>query len=728
MAAPRVLWRGVRWLGLALVVGGLLALIVVAALVRFTPLPAPAVPNASEIYDSKGHLVTRIFEQNRVEIPISEMPLALQQAVVAVEDPSFYSHHGIVPTAIIRALWHDLRAGGVVEGGSTLTQQLAKNLYLTQQRTVVRKVREAVLTLKLEASYSKDEILAMYLNTSFLGGSVYGVEMASQTYFGKPAKDMTLAESALIAGMLRGPSYYDPHQNLDATLKRRDFVLDRMVDQGYITPIQAATAKTEPVKLARQSPPTGVNNYFLQYVVRQLQEHDPDVARQLLSGGFRIDTTYDPEMQRAAEEALAASLPPAPANSTDVPQPEGALAAIDPRTGEILALVGGRDFARTPYDRATQARRQPGSAFKPFLYAAVLDTRRYTAASLQTSEPTDFPVGPGQPPWRPTNWEPGHPYANKAMGIREAIRVSDNIVAAKWAQAIGPHQLAVTAHNLGIDSPLREYLTLALGTSEVSPLEMARAYAPFANGGLRVEPTAILKVTDRQGRVLVDNRPQVQRVLDERVAYILTDIMGEVVRPGGTAGQVEGMIGDRPAAGKSGTTEHNSDAWFVGYTPDLVAAVWLGNDDPKVPFGMGGRDAAPVWARFVSKALSGRPFSDFQRPAGITDIDVCAPSGLLPNITCPIVHELFIAGTEPTQVDTRFYWPTLPGLPKIPLPGTPNVPELPGVPGLQPGVPGVPRLPPGFVPSLPPATHGTEAGTFTGPQLPPVHGPPWPPR
>ena len=276
----RRLWLpALRWLGLVVVASGLVALIAVAALVRLIPLPAPDVPNASEIYDSKGHLITRVFEQNRVEIPISEMPRSLQQAVVAVEDQRFYSHRGIVPTAILRALWHNLRAGEVVEGGSTLTQQLAKNLYLTQQRTVTRKLREAILTLKLEATYSKDEILAMYLNTSFLGGSIYGVEVAAQTYFGKPAKELTLAESATIGGMLRAPSYYDPLTNPEEVRLRRNFVLDRMAELGYITTAEAGSARAEPLKLAPPNTPAGIQNYFMQYVITQLRERYPTGAR-----------------------------------------------------------------------------------------------------------------------------------------------------------------------------------------------------------------------------------------------------------------------------------------------------------------------------------------------------------------------------------------------------------------------------------------------------------------
>lgn len=716
------------------VAGLLLILMAGCGATLSAPLPAPDVPSASEIYDASGRLLSRLFVENRTEVPLRSIPVFVRQAIVAIEDQHFYSHHGIEPSAIIRAAWRNLRARRVVEGGSTLTQQLAKNLYLSQQQTWLRKVREAILTLKLEANYSKDEILTMYLNTIYLGEGAYGIETAAQTYYGKPVSEVTLPEGAMLVGLARGPSLYDPVLNPQVALQRRNQVLDRMAELNYITPAEAAQGKAAPLGIVPRKPQAGAAPYFVQYVIQELRDRYPDVGRELLSGGYRVETTLDPTVQKAAEDAMATGLPAGARDKTGVTQPQGALSAVDPNTGAVLALVGGRDFKESPYNRAVQAKRQPGSSFKPFLYAAVIDSRRYSAASVQTSEPTDFPAGAGKPPWHPINWEPGHPYANKPIGVREAVRVSDNIVAAKWMQKIGPNRVAALAHSMGISSALGTDLTLSLGTSEVAPIEMARGFAPFANGGMRVELMAIRRVIDRSGRVVVDNRPSLARVLDERVAYIMTDIMRDVVRPGGTAGQVGGMLGGRPAAGKSGTTEHNSDAWFVGFTPDIVAAVWLGNDNPAVPFGMGGRDAAPVWARFVRGALAGKPYTEFSRPPGVATVEICTPSGLLPNLTCPISSELFITGTEPTATDSKFYWPSVPGVPKLPFPTpspsapigppvlgppgpTPESPAGPPVPDSKPPVPDVkppvPDIKPLPVPNLP------------GPPIirPPIHQP-----
>ncbi|BDG61810.1 transglycosylase domain-containing protein [Caldinitratiruptor microaerophilus] len=681
---------GVAALVLLLLVLAVLAAgaVTVAAAVALTPLPPPELPRATEFYDVKGRLIGRRFHQNRVEVPLTELPPYLVQAVLAAEDERFYQHRGIDVRGLLRAAYRNLRARRVVEGGSTITQQLARNLYLGRERTVARKLREAVYALKLETVYSKDEILELYLNTIYLGQGAYGVEVAAQTYFSKHARELTLPEAALLAGLPRGPELYNPILHPEAAEARRAEVLDRMVATGVLPPAQATAARQAPLGVRPPPPaPAGVD-FFLDHVIDEIRRSYPAIADRLPQGGYRIDTTLDLDVQAAAARALADGLPAPVPDARGVPQPQAALVALDPRTGAIRAMIGGRDYRTSSFNRAVQAPRQPGSAFKPFLYATLLSTRYYTAASTQVCEPVQFPGGAGRPPWEPADFDPRQPYHNRPLGVREAIRVSDNVVAARWMDALGPERVIDTARRLGITSPLRPDLTLALGTSEVTVLEMARAFAAFANGGLRVDPHAVVRITDPTGRVLAEPSHPPARVLEEGVAYILTDLMREVVRPGGTAGHVAPILGGRPAAGKTGTTDEARDAWMVGYTPDLVAAVWVGSDDPGAAPGRltGPRVAAPIWANFLSRALAGRPPTPFVPPEGVVTARICADSGLLAVPGCPAADELFLSGTEPTTYDPRWLGtpPPMPGEPVVP--GEPIVPPEPVPPG-RPGAP-----------------------------------------
>lgn len=709
----RPIWRLAAGLFKLLLVLPVLALLAVAVAVSVTPLPPPELPEATEIYDAQGALITRLFRENRIEVPLASVPQQLRQAVIAAEDERFYQHRGLDPRGVLRAAWRNLRARKIVEGGSTITQQLARNLYLTHERTWWRKAQEAILTLKLEASYAKDELLELYLNTIYLGQGAYGFEVASQTYFDKSVGELSLAEAALLAGLPRGPELYNPVTNPNGALERRSTVLRRMVEVGYLDPAAAAAAEAEPLALATPRGLGGEAAYFVAYIQEYIARHHPGIARDLRAGGYKIYTTLDMDVQRAAHAALTGGLPTGAADGRGVLQPQGALVAMDPRTGAILALLGGRDYANSSYNRAVDARRQPGSAFKPFLYATLLGTQYFTAASTQACEYVEFPGGRGERPWRPTDFDPRNPYHNHTMGMREAIRISDNVVAARWMNIIKPDRVAEQAERLGISSPLTRDLTLALGTSEVSVLEMTRAFAAFANGGYRAEPLAILRITDPHGTVLVENRPRAVKVLDERVGYILTDLMREVIRPGGTAGQLAWRLDRRPAAGKTGTTENAHDAWFVGYTPDLVAAVWSGNDDPSQPLPgnlTGSSLAAPIWADFINGALAGRPKTEFDRPPGLVEAEICADSGLLATPFCDSITELFVAGTQPKQLDPRvpLWEPDMPGVPADPY--VPDLP-LPGEPGPVPRPPRpLPEPPPGGPPPGQPAPGEPEAG------------------
>lgn len=636
---------GARWR--SIVFAAVATILVAFALVRVFPVPGKQV--GSVFYDIRGEAITSTVAGNRIEVPLSAISPRLREAVIAVEDERFYRHPGIDPIGIARALVRNIRAGRIVEGGSTITQQLAKNMFLPPERTIGRKVAELFLTFYLELKFSKDEILERYLNLVYLGHGAYGVEAGARLYFGKSARDVSLGEAAMLAGLTRGPFYYSPYRDMQAALDRRRVVLDRMVSAGYITRAQAREAAREPPRLVglgtreiRAAP------YFVDYVMEEVLRRLGDSGNLLYSGGLKVYTTLDMSMQRAAEKAFGAGLdaltPETPAGP--VVQPQGALVAIDPRNGHVRVLIGGRSFHETQFNRATQARRQPGSAFKPFFYAAALDSG-FTAATTLTCEPLTF-------------WSAGTPYAPTDYGrfeyhfrmltLREALVVSCNVVSVHLASIIGPEKGAEYARRLGIKSPLRPHLSLVLGTSEVTPLEMAAAFAPFANGGKRVEPMFIVSVKDRRGRELLRNRPRVSQVLDPRTAFIVTDILKQVISKWGTAANIADKVA-RPAAGKTGSTQNYTDAWFVGYTPDLVCSVYAGYDDPATPLGRsGGAAAAPIWADFMREALADRPPATFRRPPGIVSREICHETGCLATPACPSTRwEIFKAEAVPTE-------------------------------------------------------------------------------
>ncbi|MEW6398820.1 MAG: PBP1A family penicillin-binding protein, partial [Bacillota bacterium] len=697
-------------------VAGLAVLVLGAALA--VPLPQTQVPEASVIYDHRGRPAVHLYVQKRVEVPLTRVPRHLQQAVLAIEDEYFYSHPGVNPVAIVRAAIRNLQAGRIVEGGSTITQQLAKNLSGRTERTLWRKAYEALVTIKLEITFRKSRILEMYLNTIYFGHGAYGVEVAAQTYFGHDVSQVNLPEAALLAGLIRAPEAYSPYRDPEAALRRRNLVLDRMVQAGMITPVQAQQAKSTAIRVAGLRPP-GEAGYFASYVLNELGKRFPHLSGDIYRAGYRIYTTLDLDMQRAAEKAIGQLIPDRARDAGGVPQPQAALVAVEPSTGHIRAMVGGKDFSVTQLNRAAPpVRRQPGSAFKPFLYAALIDSG-HTVVEQQVCEPVAFPGPTPDRPWIPTDYtsENHEPYHYRPLMMREALKISDNVVTSRWCMALGPSRLARYARLMGIQSPLDAVGPLALGASPVSPLELATAYCTLANGGYRVTPTCVLRIEDSRGRVLEDpgRTPLAkERVLDERVAYIVTDLLRSVLSPGGTAGRV-GPVINRPAAGKTGTTDELRDAWFVGYTPDLLATVWVGYDDGSTSlWSTGGGIAAPVWAAFMSSALHNVPPREFPAPRGISWTQVSAVDGLLPNPSSPVVTEVFIAGTEPTAVSPAWWsgrppewgWEDSPGYlanrPPTPPTGTPGAPVPAGSPG--------PATPGGPVPPEPPPSHEEGGG------------------
>lgn len=680
-------WHRLHKLVASLIATVLVAFFALWLAVRLMPLPTPPSREASVIYDAAGREVTRLFTENRVDIPLSEIPLYLQEAVVATEDTRFWEHHGLDPVGIARALWRDLLARRIVEGGSTITQQLARGLYLTQKRTWRRKLLEVPFTLKLEMTYTKSQILAMYLNQIYLGEGAYGVEVAAETYFGKHAYELNLAECALIAGLARSPEVYSPFNDINLAKQRRSVVLERMADAGYITPSEKASADAAPIVLAPRPPRQYAFGYFVDYVLAQIRSALPDVAKNIYVGGYRIYTTLDVQMQQEADGAVKAVLGTGTPDARGVLQPEAALVAIDPATGYIKAMVGGLDYKSTQLNRAVATRRQPGSAFKPFLYTAVIDAG-IPPTAMQECEPVSFPgPTPDSPPYQPEDYgnkPPGQNFHWQPFMIRRAIAESDNITAVKWMAAIGPDTVIRYAQLMGIESPLARDIPLALGDSAVTPLEMARAYATLANLGRRVTPIALLRVEDSTGEVLLQNNPVPPvPVLDPRVAYIMVDLMKSVLDYG--TGSAHNL--GRPAAAKTGSTNNLTDAWFVGFTPDLVTAVWVGNDNPAIPVGHTGTGiAGPIWEAFMRSALASLPPRDWDMPSGVVRLTVSSVDGLLPNPNSPVMTEVFLTGTEPTAVSPILVWPWAATAGTGPLPPA----EAAGAPPLPPVGPPIP--------------------------------------
>mgnify|MGYP000586757517 CR=1 FL=1 len=610
-------------------------------------------PNAATlIYDKDGNLVTEIGLENRVPVDIEEVPPVVKKAFLAAEDNRFYQHHGVDLRAIARAAWNNLTSRAT-QGGSTITQQLVKNCFLTPEQTFKRKIQEAYLAIQLERRYTKNEIFEMYLNWIYFGEGAYGIQAAAYTYFGKDVKDLDLAEAALLAGLPRAPSLYSPYRDLTVATQRRNAVLDSMARYAYITPEQAAEAKRRPIELKASSVKDKQYPYpyFIDYVTEQL------VARygeaKVFREGLKVYTTLDPKIQAYAEAAVADSrnFPATTRDKNGILQPQGAAVVLDPHTGYIKAIVGGREHTQArQWNRATRTRRQPGSAFKPiFVYGPAVDELGLGPASVIDDIPLKFPN------WAPTNYDGRY---RGLITMRTALTWSVNIAAVKVLQEVTLPKAVAFARELGITTlrPDKEGLASALGGlyEGVTPLEMAGAYGTFANGGVYVEPTAIIRVEERDGTVLEQFTPRKKRVMKPTTAWLITDMLRSVVQQGtGTAAQ----IGGRPVAGKTGTTDKRENVWFCGYTPELVSVVWIGYDDQKkpLPYGSyGGTYPARIWRQIMSQALAGVPVKDFPRPVGIVTATVDSKSGLLPGPNTPPHHQVtdyFAEGTVPTEVD-----------------------------------------------------------------------------
>lgn len=594
---------GVTMLASAAIAGGLVGLAIsfrnlpdVRSLQGYTP------NETTYIYDIKGKPLASVHDEaNREVVPLSKISPHLKRAVLAIEDSNFYHHHGINPVGVIRASIKNFRQGRTVEGGSTLTMQLVKNLFLSPERALSRKAAEAVLALRLEQIFEKDQILEMYLNQVYWGHNTYGVETAAQSYFDKSAAKLNLAEATMMAGIVQAPEEFSPFISYELAKQRQALVLNRMEQLNWITPEEAKAALSQPIYLGKitsfqksQAP------YVTNGVVQELNKRFGREA--VLKGGMRIQTTVDTRLQKIAEETVRRGHENL--LSSGIYADQMALVAVDPRTHFVKAIIGGVDQEKSQFNRATQAFRQPGSAFKPFVYYTAFASGKYTPESIVDDSPVSYPDG--DKIYSPKNYDGSF---RGPMPIRTALALSRNIPAIKIGQAVSISKVVEVCRTLGIESPIEPVTSLPLGSVDLTPLEMASAYATFANNGWQSDTTMIVRVTDRSGRLLLDNTPQPQLVLDPWAAASLNSALKEVINNGtGVAAQI-----GRPAAGKTGTTSSERDIWFVGYVPQLATAVWVGNDD-YAPLGggaTGGGYVAPIWRDFMVKALKGIPVQNF---------------------------------------------------------------------------------------------------------------------
>ncbi|HXG92433.1 MAG TPA: PBP1A family penicillin-binding protein [Blastocatellia bacterium] len=612
----------------------------------------------------EGELLATVSDgdrQKRITVAFSDIPETLRNAILAVEDRRFFSHNGIDWRGILRALWTDVNEGGIVQGGSTITQQLIKNAFLSNERTFARKLKEAAMAVILESRLSKEEIFALYSNNVYMGQSgtyaIHGFAEAAEVYFNKSLDKLTLGECAFLAGLVHAPNRYALSSDMTRAIERRNEALDAMVGMQAITQEQADAAKREPLQFKRREPKSDYGaSYFVDYVQRFIEDR---YGEQGLSSRKRFNTTMDPRLQRAAYEAVTKRVKNldkilGQTNKRDgaSSRVQAALVALDAHTGEVLAMIGGRDYNESQLNRATDAKRQPGSTFKPFVYATAISQRSYTAATLLSDTPQTFTFDGGRAEYRPTNYHGGFSYRD--VTLREALARSLNVPTVELAMRVGLGQIANLAEEAGLERP-RVYPSMPLGTSEVTPLELAGAYTAFANDGTALRPIPIKSIQGAErGNALQKVAATTVRVFSPQVAYLMTNLMQSVV-DAGTASRLRAMGVKGAIAGKTGTS---NDGWFAGYTPNIVCVVWVGFDD-NTDLRLKASDVAlPIWAEFMKDALDIHPEfggDSFPRPGGIVTAEIDPTTGLLASSECPAhQQEIFISGTEPFAICSHY--------------------------------------------------------------------------
>jgi penicillin-binding protein 1A len=679
-------------------------------------------PNqASKMYAADGRLITDLGLERRTVVPLGEMSPYVKAAFITTEDKRFYEHHGIDWYRVFGAIKNNITKFRVAEGFSTITMQLARNLWPEdisgRDKSLRRKLREAHVAREIEHKYPKDKILELYLNQIDLGNRAYGVEAASQRYFGKSVRDLNVAEAATLAAIPKAPSRYNPRKNPNLSIQRRNTVLNLLRDNGLLTTDETERWKAYPLLLSSRSDFSGVAEYFVEYVRQQL---DARFGSDLYRSGYRIYTTLDLDMQQAAERALEARLEAIESGAdgkfaypsyrqymdsksdaaddntgANSPYLQGLMVTLEAKTGSIRAMVGGRDFEDSKFNRATQARRQPGSTFKPFVYAAAIEAG-YPLSYVMVDDPLSVEIDPTEPPWNPQNYDLEF---DGAMTLRRALYLSRNIIAIKLGMEIGEQAVISEATKFGITTRIPPVPSIHIGSADVYPLEIISAYTAFANLGTRTLPNAILRVEDRSGKIVWQPTVRSVTVMDTAHAWLMTDALRDVVRHGTAVGSVGSRI-DFPAGGKTGTTNDGFDVWFIGFTPDLVTGVWIGFDQPKKikANAQGGVLAAPAWTAMMREVYERRAAPGaWPRPEGLTALDIDKTTGYKATPFCPKdVHyiESFIPGTEPTAFcPIHSPFGSLGGVmggagQAPPAPGSP-----PGGPASGTGKPGVPQRP-----------------------------------
>lgn len=591
------------------------------------------------IYDANGKVIKVLANRERVRL--EQVSDHFIHAIIALEDDAFFRHHGISKRSLLRALFHNFKSGKIRQGGSTITQQLAKNLFFEFDRTWYRKLKEFFIAPQLEQQFSKNELLEAYVNQINFSSGVLGVEMASQVYFAKHADELTLAEAAMLAGIPRWPEHYNPYKNFEIARQRQEFVLGRMVEEGFIDPDQMENALEENVRLEQLNALAGYADYFLDYIIQQAGARFDKTA--VYYGGIDIHTSLNAEYQYHASRAVREGLkgldqrfglePYATADwEQKVNYPQAALVAMDVHTGEVKAMVGGRDFQRTPFNRAIANNRHPGSAFKLFTYISALDKRLISPTTVVVDDPVVIEYD--NQTWKPQNFDRKY---HGSMVVKYALMKSINVVAAKVIRKVGPETVAEYAKKMGIRSEITPNYSVALGAVEVSPLELASACATIADYGSRKAANSIKRITKFDATELLENQIKSRRVLDPQTCYLMIDMMKGVI-DAGTGQSCRRMGFVRPAAGKTGTSDQNRDSWFVGFTPNLITVVWVGFDDNRRMTGKYGSEitgasaALPIWTDFMKTALADKPFAEFPIPPGIEfkEIDPRTGSGPLP--------------------------------------------------------------------------------------------------
>ena len=629
----------------------------------------------SKVYAADGRFITELGLERRTLVSLSQIPKHVRDAVVMTEDVRFYSHNGIDYRRILGSALANVRAGRYAQGFSTITMQLARNVFpdrISREKALMRKLKESRVARAIEQRYSKDKILELYLNQVYLGNGAYGVETAAQRYFGKSVRDVSVAEAAMLAGLLKGPERYNPRRFADRAILRRNTVLEVMRREGAITSADASLAKAFPLQLAQRTEAGDVAPYFIEWVRQQLEEH---FGKRLYDEGLRVYTSLDVDMQSAAERALENQLKAIEAGrhgaykhltyeeytarsaeggergAANSPYLQGAFVAVDPRSGAVRAMVGGRDFDDSKFNRAVQAKRQPGSTFKPIVYATAIH-QGLSPAQVVDDSPISMDQLSGEQ-WTPQN------YDMKFMGLmplRKALYQSRNLAAIRTGMAVGTDPVISMARRFGITTPIPPYPSIFIGSADVYPYEMIGAYSVFANLGLRTTPHAIVRVENADGKVVWQPPIKREAVLSPEESWLMVSMMKDVVVRG-TAARVWGSGFRVPAGGKTGTTNDGADVWFIGYTADLVAGVWMGFDRPtKIKANaQGGELASPAWSAFMTEVYRRKPKPpDWPRPDGLVVREIDALTGQLATSACTanVVTEFFVEGTEPTRTCT----------------------------------------------------------------------------